>query len=105
MPHVSFSALVLVLCCLLDSARVHAREPTPEPLDTTRLDVERLPPEAIEPDRKLYHLGWHVRAELGGQGFAGGVGRIASIGPVAHLAVGYELTQWLLVAADFGLGM
>jgi hypothetical protein len=101
----SISACVLVLCCSFGAQRVYAREPTLEPLDKTRMDVERLPAEAIEPDRKLYHEGLHVRAELGGQGFVGGVGRVASLGPVAHLAVGYEFSQWLLVAADFGLGM
>lgn len=98
-------SVVIVIGLLLMAQRVHAREPTPEPLDTTRLDVERLPAEAIKPDRALYHQGLHVRAELGGQGFVGGVGRIASAGPVAHLAVGYDLTQWFLLALDFGLGM
>jgi len=77
----------------------------PEPLDKTRLDVERLPPEALPLDRDKYHVGWHVRAELGGQGFAGGIGRIAAAGPVAHVALGYELTHWFLLALDFGLGM
>lgn len=98
-------AILIISGCLLSAQRAQAREPTPEPLDTTRLDVERLPPEAIKPDRALYHRGLHVRAELGGQGFVGGVGRIASMGPVAHLALGYELTQWFLLALDFGLGM
>lgn len=99
------SILCSVVLVLLMTELAYAREPTPEPLDTTRLDVERLPAEAIEPDRSLYHQGLHVRAELGGQGFVGGVGRIASAGPVAHLAVGYELTQWFLLALDVGLGM
>jgi hypothetical protein len=67
--------------------------------------VERLPAEAIAPDRALYHQGVHVRAELGGQGFVGGIGRLAAPGPVAHIALGYELTRWFLVALDFGLGM
>jgi hypothetical protein len=96
---------VFVLGCLLVAQPTQAREPTTEPLDTTRLDVERLPPEAIKPDRALYHQGLHVRAELGGQGFVGGVGRIAGPGPVAHVAVGYELSQWLLLALDVGLSM
>lgn len=96
---------LLVLCCLFSATRALAREPTLEPLDKTRLDVERLPAEAIAPDRALYHKGWHVRAELGGQGFVGGVGRLAAPGPVAHVALGYDFADWLLVALDFGLGM
>jgi hypothetical protein len=98
-------AKLLAALLLLWSVPALAREPTREPLDTTRLDVERLPPEAIAPDRSLYHLGWHVRAELGGQGFVGGVGRISSPGPVAHVALGYELTHWFALALDLGLGM
>ncbi len=44
-----------------------ARPPLREPIDATRLDVQRLPPEALTPDRALYRVGLHVRAELGGQ--------------------------------------
>lgn len=82
--------------------RVHADA---EPLDTTRLDVERLPPEALPATRDMYRVGFHVRGELGGQGFAGGVGRIATAGPSAHIAAGYEFTPWFLLALDFGLAM
>jgi hypothetical protein len=95
-----------LLCCLLCLASslsiAHADEEAP---DSTRLDVERLPIEAIQPTRDMYAVGWHVRAELGGQGFAGGVGRISSAGPVAHVAVGYELVSWFALAAEFGLAM
>lgn len=96
---------LLALCLVLRATHAFAHGPTPEPLDTTRLDVERLPAEAIAPDRALYHKGLHVRAELGGQGFVGGVGRLAAPGPVAHIALGYDLSEWFLVAVDFGLGM
>jgi hypothetical protein len=77
----------------------------PEPPDSTRLDVERLPPEAIAPSREMYARGFHLRAELGGQGFAGGVGRISSLGPLALIAAGYEFTRWFALAAEFGLAM
>ena len=95
----------LLLCvCVWLCAVSHARA-EPETPDTTRLDVERLPPEAIEPTRDMFNVGFHLRAELGGQGFAGGVGRILSAGPVAHIAAGYEFFPWLLLAAEFGLAM
>jgi len=71
----------------------------------TRLDVERLPPEAIQPTRDMYAVGFHLRAELGGQGFAGGIGRIVAAGPVAHVAFGYEFAPWVSLAAEFGLAM
>jgi hypothetical protein len=77
----------------------------PEAPDPTRLDVERLPPEAIAPDRDMFRVGFHLRADLGGQGFAGGIGRILTAGPVAHIAAGYEFAPWFLVAAEFGLAM
>jgi len=76
-----------------------------EPLDKTRLDVERLPPEALPLSRDMYNVGLYVRAELGVQGFAYGIGRLATLGPVAHLALGYELASWFSLALDFGLGM
>lgn len=97
----------LFACAFFAAALVFAPDVSAdaEPLDTTRLDVERLPPEALLLTRDMYHVGWHVRAELGAQGFAYGVGRYASWGPVAHVALGYELNEWFLIAADFGLGM
>jgi hypothetical protein len=95
---------VLLLLTLMAAAPGHARADA-EPLDTTRLDVERLPPEALPATRDMYRVGFHVRGELGGQGFAGGIGRIASAGPSAHIAAGYEFTPWFLVALDFGLAM
>jgi hypothetical protein len=77
----------------------------PESPDVTRLDVERLPPEAIAPTRDMYSVGFHVRAELGGQGFAGGAGRFSRPGAAAHIAIGYDLVYWFALAAEFGLGM
>lgn len=96
--------LACVLLSLLASTPrlCWAQEEAP---DATRLDVERLPAEVLQPTRDMFAVGFHLRAELGGQGFAGGVGRISSIGPVAHLAAGYEFGPWFLLAAEFGLAM
>jgi hypothetical protein len=104
-PPPRLPVLFFFLISGLTSARASAREPVLEPVDTTRVDVERLPPEAIAPNRDLYHLGWHMRAELGGQGFVGGVGRLSAPGLVAHLALGYDLTTWFCLAAELGLAM
>jgi hypothetical protein len=95
--------LLFCLLCWAGAASVaKADEETP---DATRLDVERLPPEAIQPTRDMYDVGFHLRAELGGQGFAGGIGRIVAPGPAAHIAAGYELTPWFALAGEFGLAM
>jgi hypothetical protein len=80
--------------------RAYAEE---EALDTTRLDVERLPPEALQITRDMYSTGFHLRAELGGQGFAGGIGRLSSPGPMARLVVGYELTPWFALGSQLSL--
>jgi len=71
---------------------------TEEP-DRTRLDVERLPPEAIQVTRALYAHGLYVEGPVGGRGFIGGVGRISSVGPYLSLRVGYEILDWLWIGA------
>jgi hypothetical protein len=92
--------LCTALCC-----SAHAQEPPGEAPDPTRLDVERLPPEAIEVKRDLFAQGLFVGAELGGRGFAGGVGRIAQPGVLARVLLGYELTQWLMLATAVELSL
>lgn len=92
--------LTLWCCAWLMSARAFAEE---EGLDTTRLDVERLPPEAIQITRDMYSTGLHLRAEMGGEGFAGGIGRLSSPGPMARLVVGYELASWFSLSSQLGL--
>lgn len=99
----TYLRMLSCLLCWLSAAAIARAEP--EEPDTTRLDVERLPPEAIAPTRDMFHVGFHLRAELGGVGFAGGVGRILSAGPIAHIAAGYEFFPWLALAAEFGLAM
>ena len=70
-----------------------------EGADTTRLDVERLPAEAITITRDLYAHGFFVEASLGARGFFGGVGRVSDPGVYLALRFGYELFDWLWVSA------
>jgi hypothetical protein len=66
-----------------------------EQADSTRLDVARLPPEAIQITRELYAHGFFVEAQLGAQGFLGDLGKVSKPGPRLSFNFGYELTQWL----------
>lgn len=70
---------------------------TTEEPDPTRLDVERLPPEAIEITRDLYAHGFFVEATIGARGFIGGIGDLTNIGPWATLGIGLEIVDWLMV--------
>ncbi|MBX3247968.1 MAG: hypothetical protein KF901_12380 [Myxococcales bacterium] len=88
----------LWLIVLLLAPTVAVAQEVEEP-DPTRLDVERLPPEAIEITRDLYKHGWYVDAHLGARGFIGGVGRFSRPGPVLRLGVGYEIARWLYLGA------
>lgn len=76
--------------------------PGREPIDTTRLDVPRLPPEAIAPQRELYERGFFVEAQLGASTFVGDARSVSHPGPRLGIAFGYELTRWfaLLLAVD-----
>ncbi len=91
------------------SSRVHAQEDASsdglsrtgetEAVDRTRLDVERLPAEAIPITRDLYAHGFFVEANLGARGFIGGVGRVSDPGLFIAARFGYELLDWLWVSA------
>ena len=70
---------------------------TTEEPDATRLDVERLPPEAIPITRDLYAHGLIIEGAVGGRGFVGAIGRYSGPGPYAALGVGYEILDWLFV--------
>ena len=72
---------------------------TEEP-DPTRLDVERLPPEAIDVSRDLYAHGFFVEATLGARGFVNGIGDLVDPGPWATIGVGYEILDWLHVVVS-----
>lgn len=77
--------------------------PGDEPIDRTRLDVERLPLEparARELTRDLYDRGWFVEAQLGGLTFAGDARELSRPGPRFAIAFGYELTRWLAVLIE-----
>lgn len=97
----------LLACALLTAPLgvARAQEAYVEPKDETRLDVERLPPEAIEVSRDLYATGFYLQAVTGGRGFAGGLGRYAEPGFWANILVGYELASWLMLGAGIELSM
>jgi hypothetical protein len=71
--------------------------PGEEEPDPTRLDVERLPPEAIEVTRDLYSHGFFLEAAIGGRGFLRGAGSVSNGGPMLSVGGGYELSRWLWV--------
>jgi hypothetical protein len=92
------------LGCLVQ-ASARAQRPATEAPDPTRLDVERLPPEAIEVKRDMFAQGMYLQSYVGGRGFAGAVGRISLPGMLARVGLGYELTQWLVVGAACELSL
>lgn len=69
---------------------------TEEP-DPTRLDVERLPPEAIPITRDLYAHGFFVEATIGARGWVNGIGDLTDVGPWATIGIGYEIFDFLHV--------
>lgn len=87
-------ALLLCLACSHAYAQEIAPTGTSEAVDTTRLDVDRLPPEALTPSRKLYSRGFFVEAQLGGMTFAGDVRAVSRGGPRFAIALGYDLARW-----------
>jgi hypothetical protein len=90
-----------LLVCLgllwLCPAGAGAQERVEEQPDPTRLDVERLPPEAIEITRDLYSHGVFLETHIGARGFVGGVGRLSAPGPYLSVGFGYEVTRWLWI--------
>jgi len=89
--------LVLVSLAALSPSLSRAQERVVEEPDPTRLDVERLPPEAIEITRDLYSHGFYLEAKIGARGFLGGVGRLSGTGPYLQIGAGYELFRWLWI--------
>jgi hypothetical protein len=76
----------------LEAGKVLEEEPDP-----TRLDVSRLPPEAIHITRDLYAQGLFMEAALGAMGFIGDAGDVSKPGPRMAITFGYEFTRWLSV--------
>jgi hypothetical protein len=95
---------VVIALAAFDNAAL-AQEPYVERPDATRLDVERLPPEAIEITRDLYSQGLFVQGLVGGRGFVLGLGRYAEPGVLAGVEVGYELWPWLMLAGACQLSL
>ncbi|MFT3923444.1 MAG: hypothetical protein QM778_12990 [Myxococcales bacterium] len=86
--------------------RVHAQGNASEPdlapgeqlteaVDPTRLDVARLPPEAIEVTRDLYAHGLFLEAQAGALAFVGDANVVSTPGPRFGVALGYEVFSWL----------
>jgi hypothetical protein len=101
-------ALILVPVALAmgsPCAPARAQQPTTETPDRTRLDVERLPPEAVVVERDMFAHGLFLQSDFGGRGFVGGVGRLSQPGLFARVGLGYELTQWFLLGAAFELSL
>jgi hypothetical protein len=86
------------------AARAQDRPPEPdlapgeqgvEAVDSTRLDVARLPPEAIEISRDLYAHGLFLEAQVGALAYAGDANKVSTPGPRFAVVLGYELFSWL----------
>lgn len=75
-----------------DEGQIATEEP-----DATRLDVERLPPEAIPITRDMYAHGFFLEAQIGAIGFIGGIGDLVGVGPWAIISAGYEIFDWMMV--------
>lgn len=82
-----------------------ARTETTEEPDATRLDVERLPPEAIHVTRDLYAHGFTIEAALGARGFIGGIGRFSDPGVMVSGRASYEILDWLWIGALFEMSI
>jgi hypothetical protein len=89
------SALAGVKAQPSDSEALAPGEKHQEEPDPTRLDVARLPPEALPISRELYAHGWFLEAQLGALAFAGDANRVSSAGPRIAAAAGYEFWPWL----------
>jgi len=98
---------LFLMACLLGAmpSLARAQAAQEEDLDVTRLDVERLPPEAIQIQRDMYARGIYVEGHVGGRGVMGGAGRYFSPGMLASIGAGYELTRWFLVGAAVELSL
>lgn len=71
--------------------------PGREPIDTTRLDVDRLPNDVAPVTRDLYDRGLFLEAHLGGLTFVGDAREVSQAGPRFAVAIGYEVTRWFAV--------
>lgn len=97
-----YFVLGLALGLSLRPSSARAQEVFEEEPDATRLDVERLPPEAIELSRDMYERGFFFESHLGVMAFLGGAGRYSTPGFYFEVGLGYEFAPWLafLVSAE-----
>jgi hypothetical protein len=95
--------VVLSFCAVCEP--VHAQESDSEAPDPTRLDVERLPPEAIAITRDMFARGFFLQTFLGSRAFLGGVAPLAKPGLLTRIGLGYELADWLTLGAGVELSM
>lgn len=96
--------LAVLASCFCSPALAQDDAPAEAP-DPTRLDVERLPPEALAITRDMYSRGLFVQGYLGGRGFVGAVGRFSLPGPLARVGVGYELSDWFMLGGAIELSL
>jgi hypothetical protein len=94
-------ALLLAGLC----APARAQDADSEAPDPTRLDVERLPPEAIAITRDMFARGFFLQTFIGSRVFLGGVGTLAKPGLLTRLGLGFELSDWLTLGAGFELSI
>ena len=94
--------LVAITQALPAGAQDRAAEPDLAPgeqvveaVDSTRLDVARLPPEAIEITRELYAHGLFLEAQAGALAFGGDANKVSTPGPRFAVVLGYEVFSWL----------
>jgi len=100
--------LVLLLLAFARAAAAQSgadQKPGTEAPDPTRLDVERLPPEAVALKRDMFARGAFMQTHLGGRGFAGGVGRVSLPGVFAHVGLGYEFSDWLALSGALEMSL
>jgi hypothetical protein len=97
--------LLALILTISIAARAHAQAAPSEAPDPTRLDVERLPPEAIVVTRDMFARGLFVQAYLGTRAFFGPLGSVTSPGLLTRVGVGYELADWVALGAAFELSL
>src|SRR5689334_955827 len=96
-PALLLSSTLAALACTAPT-RAHAQEdarfmelppggPGREPVDTTRLDVDRLPNDVAPVTRDMYDRGLFLEAQLGGLTFAGDARKVSQAGPRLAIAL------------------
>lgn len=78
-----------------------AQEAQTEEPDATRLDVERLPPEAIVVSRDMYATGFFFEGHIGMRVLLSDLGEVSNVGPSLSIGLGYEFTRWLVLKVSW----